>query len=147
MVANLICSGVSKPFDIMRILHKKNIINVSIRQLRSLIIKIKDTNKIGSLNYGDLVEQIEKMSAIPEDFDEAFICSSEFHSNKEFRFFITTKKLLLETVNKKIIHADATYKITYHGYPMHVFGENFMNGFLNVLCIVYVLLSLKISIF
>lgn len=81
MVANLISSGVSKPFDVMRILHQKNISNVSIRQLRSLINKIKDTNKIGSLNYGDLTEEIQKKLRSCQQYQTILIRRSYAHQS------------------------------------------------------------------
>lgn len=36
----------------------------------------------------------------------------------DFRFFVTTKLLLKLAVGKKIIHADATYKIIWQGFPL-----------------------------
>lgn len=118
----MITTGIVKPRDVMRNLHQQSITNVSIRQLRTFIAKIKDENGIGSLNFGELTELVGQLSVVPTDCDAAFICSSEMVSSSEFRFFITSKKLLLAASGKRVVHADATYKITYHGYPMHVYG-------------------------
>lgn len=106
----------------MRSLHSRNITTVSIRQLRNFVNEFKQTNKLGNLNVGELLDAVIQLSEIPDHPDTPYVCASEVLSGSDFKFFITTKKLLTAASNKNVINTDATYKVTYHGYPMHVYG-------------------------
>lgn len=70
----------------------------------------------GPLTMGELTAFVNQYRDEPEDEDTAFILTFERSppnqaDNKFFRFFVTTKRLLMNAIHAKNIHADATEKI------------------------------------
>lgn len=68
-------------------------------------------------------------SNVPNDENEAYVVSHEFDDEEEmnFKFFVSSKRLLKLAVNSKKIHADGTYKLIWQGYPILVVGTTDMN--------------------
>ena len=68
------------------------------------------------------------MSAEPDDLDKAFVADYKFSQNSDsdfrFGFFITTKRLLNHLPISRILHADATYKLNWNGFPVLVTGTS-----------------------
>jgi hypothetical protein len=61
---------------------------------------------------------------VPEDADDPYIVSYkiEYEEPTLFRFFMSSKTLLGLSINAKHIHADATYKLIWQGFPVLVVG-------------------------
>lgn len=86
----------------------------------------------------DIIEFCQQHNTILDDSDEAFVADFETEAESEtctkdsdetspsqvvsFRFLITTKRLLLNSEESNIIHADTTYKMTIQRYPIIVIG-------------------------
>lgn len=89
----------------------------------------------------DIIDFCQLYSAVPDGVDDAFVLRYDHSSvieeavdfdsydpEKEeenspwIRFIVTTKRLLLNSANSKIVHADATQKMIIQRYPVLVFG-------------------------
>jgi hypothetical protein len=83
-------------------------------------------NKYGShsISRGELEKSLIDNSKVPEDADDAYIVSYkiEYEEPTFFRFFMSSKTLLGLSINAKHIHADATYKLIWQGFPVLVVG-------------------------
>jgi hypothetical protein len=55
---------------------------------------------------------------------KAFMISHQmdYGDHPSFRFFMSTKTLIRESQNACHVHADATYKLIWQGFPLLVFG-------------------------
>jgi hypothetical protein len=84
------------------------------------------TSKFGPNSIG--LEELEQFcidhSSVPQNEDEAFMISHQmdYGDHPSFRFFISTKTLIRESQNACHVHADATYKLIWQGFPLLVFG-------------------------
>lgn len=67
---------------------------------------------------GESTGNIDHRNRSEEDFDDY----SEDDEPVRFRFIVSTKRLLRNSINSKIIHSDATHKMTIQKYPILVFG-------------------------
>lgn len=78
---------------------------------------------------------------IPENEDTAFIAKHYINALRgkpnpqkleedviEFRCFLTAKRLIKNSLNKDILHADGTYKLNWNGFPLTVFGSTDKKG-------------------
>lgn len=78
------------------------------------------------LSLGELERWLIDNSAIPDSDTEPFVVNYEIYYDEndepQFRFFVSTKKLLSLAVGVKKIHADATYKIVWQGFPVLLVG-------------------------
>lgn len=74
----------------------------------------------------DLTNFVGRHKAVPDDEDKPFIVEferSEPHvREREFRFFVSTPRLLRLASNSNNIHADATHKVTLEKLPLLVIG-------------------------
>lgn len=87
------------------------------------------------INTEEFQEFLEQHKFIPNDDDSAFILDymSEMTRGKanpqkyeqsvfHFTCLMTTKRLLRNALEGKILHADMTYKLNWQGFPIHVYG-------------------------
>lgn len=106
-------------------------------QLKYIIAKNrKEINGGGPMTIADWQMFFDEFGAVPVgDLDKPFILN---HSVKVtagkpnadryepdkiwFASLFTTRRLLRNALNARVIHADSTYKILYQGYPIQVFG-------------------------
>lgn len=74
-----------------------------------------------TISLGELTAWLEAHSVAPESSHESFVI--DFKSEHEsFKFAITTKALLSHLKVAKNIHADATYKLIWQGFPVLLVG-------------------------
>lgn len=113
----------------------KDIKQPTIAQVQS-VIKSHCMQKYGGarVTLDDMVEFYEANKNISDDEDEPFVLAYEDSSMQKddeagssencewIRIFVTTKRLLKNSMHSKIVHADATYKITVEKFPVIVFG-------------------------
>lgn len=89
------------------------------------------------LYLGELVEWCESNVAVPDDIDKPFVIGFE-HSdeaeNLRFNLVVSTQRLLQNCADKNILCVDATYNLTWHGYPFMVLGTIDKNKKLHPLC-------------
>lgn len=75
----------------------------------------------------DVVKFCNDNMNVPDGLDDAFVLDFERSppdekTNKWFRFFVTTKRLLQTTVDAECMHADGTYRVMVEQYPLIVIG-------------------------
>ncbi len=103
--------------------------------------------KLGShLSYDELSQWCADHYTIPDDIHEAFVVSYQINIDDEdvenfpeslssisiperhLRLFISSKHLLsIASQHLKVLHADATYKLTWLGYPVLIIGTSDMD--------------------
>jgi hypothetical protein len=78
-----------------------------------------------TISLGELEAWLSSHSTVPEDDDEVYVLRYEIEKNDspKFRFALSTKFLLQLACGVKIIHADATYKLVWQGFPVFVIGS------------------------
>jgi hypothetical protein len=114
-----------KPKAIMEKLSKLNRPMPSLNQVKNHLATLKK-KKFGNstISLGELEKWLQDHSAIPEDENKAFVVSYEltYGKNGSFRYFVSSKTLLKMAKDVKKIHADATYKLVWQGFPVLVIG-------------------------
>lgn len=82
-----------------------------------------ETEKV---SLGDMYAWMQKKSAVPDDNNGAFVLNYEtsppLSQQRFFRFAVTTKYMLGNALKSRLLHADATYKLNWHGFPIFVIG-------------------------
>jgi len=87
------------------------------------------------ISLGELEQWCIDHSTLPDDEDKAFVPNfyinyaddDEDEDEKEFRIFVTTKRLLRIAKKSSKIHADATYKLVWEGMPVLMIGTTDMD--------------------
>ncbi len=76
------------------------------------------------ISLGELEKWLQDHSTIPEEENKAFVVQYEitYGKNGSFRYFVSSRTLLKMANNVKKIHADATYKLVWQGFPVLVVG-------------------------
>jgi hypothetical protein len=122
-----------KPKAMREFLAKNDFPVPSETQLRNYLAKLR-TGKFGSaqISLGELEKWLKDHSQVPEDEDAAYIVSyfvtyEEEEGENTFQFFASTKRLIKHAQDAKIIHADATYKLNWQGFPVLVVGTSDSN--------------------
>ena len=114
-----------KPKAIMEKLSKLNLPMPSLNQVKNHLATLKK-QKFGSstISLGELEKWLQDHSTVPEDENKAFVVEHEvtFGKNGSFRYFVSSKTLLKMAKDVKKIHADATYKLVWQGFPVLVVG-------------------------
>jgi hypothetical protein len=102
---------------------KKNLINNYLAFLRK--------KKFGSstISLGELERILIEKTAIPTNDTDSFVVAYviEYNEPTFFRLFVSSKTLLTLARNVKHIHADATYKLVWQGFPVLVVGTTDRN--------------------
>jgi hypothetical protein len=119
-----------KPKAILEHLSQENLALPSKTQLNNHLASLRKS-KYGAniISLGELNQWLEIHSDIPEDDNKAFIVSYEisFEDTEYFRYFISSKTMLKMALNADHIHADATYKLVWQGFPVLVIGTTDRN--------------------
>ncbi|CAF3306315.1 unnamed protein product [Rotaria sp. Silwood2] len=128
-----------KPKAIIEALYDRGIVAPSISQLNNYLRTLK-TKRFGStaISLGEIEQWcMESSRSIPESDDVGFVVSyeiiydgdddenvddDEYDDGNKFRFFVSTKRLLRIASTSKKIHADATYKLVWQGFPVLIVG-------------------------
>ncbi|KAJ8713391.1 hypothetical protein PYW07_013761 [Mythimna separata] len=83
-----------------------------------------------TISLGELEAWLRSHSPIPDNEHEVYVIGYEVieeTSSSRFRFVLSTKYLLLKARDVKVIHADATYKLVWQGFPVLVVGSTDKN--------------------
>lgn len=134
-----------KPKKIQLELQKLKIPFKNLFTIKNYIAKLKKINPNPEIiSYGELEQRCEEFSSVPTEENEAFIAnylikynnddeqylySIEYLANHDidfpnFRYFITSKALLLNATKNTVIHCDTTYKLNWQGFPVTVIGTS-----------------------
>lgn len=79
------------------------------------------------ISLGQLEKWLYENSIVPESSYSAYVIAYETNvdaitDEARFRFIISSKHLLAIPYKSEILHADATYKLVWQGFPCHVIG-------------------------
>lgn len=78
------------------------------------------------IHLGTLEKWLKDNKVVPENDTEPFIVNYKIDDKNptdiKFRFFVSTKKLLSHAINARKMHADATYKLIWQGFPVFLVG-------------------------
>ncbi|KAB0800466.1 hypothetical protein PPYR_06206 [Photinus pyralis] len=114
-----------KPKKVLDILIKKQIALPSKTQLNNYLSSLRKV-KYGSnvMSLGELENFCLENAKVPDDVDAAFVVSYQvgYEEQPFFRFFVSTKNLLKLSCDAHHIHADATYKLVWQGFPVLLLG-------------------------
>ena len=86
-----------------------------------------------SISLGELEIWADVRRLLPEDDDEVFVCGFESDAGSwesrsgYFRIAVSTKRLLRLGSRAQSIHADATYKLIWQGFPVLIVGYSDAN--------------------
>lgn len=106
----------------------------TITQVRNYIATLKK-QKFGAatISLGELLAWLQNNSGIPDDDFEPFVVAYNVwgteldQKERGFRFFITSKILLLQSTKGHAFHSDTTYKLVWQGFPVLLAGKSDMN--------------------
>ena len=118
-------NGINKPKIILSNIKRNGLPVPKTTQLNNYLKQYRvKTLGVSTISMGELKEWCQSRSQVPANNDEPFIMSYEFgdDSNQYIRFFITTTRLLQIALASSVIHADATYKLNWQGYPVLIIG-------------------------
>lgn len=83
----------------------------------------RESNGQITISLGELEEWLTQRATIPDDEHTVFVVHYEANYDVPyFRFFLSTKNLLSQSMKSKTVHADTTYKLNYEGFPVLVLG-------------------------
>jgi hypothetical protein len=137
-----------KPKRILEILAEKSLPIPTKQQLSNYISNLKNVLYGNvTISLGGLESWCRDNNSVPDDNDTPWVLAYEIEYQDEigdeydvedddegddeesskFRFFVTTKRLLANTMLSNRIHADATYKLIWHGFPCLVIGTTDMD--------------------
>ncbi len=151
MLADYVSCGV-KPKKILEKLRESNLPVPKYGALCNFIRYNIRNNKFNqtTISLGQLEQWcIDNSEKIPDDEDEPFVIDftthyeeeefddnddvnddtndDDFYDKNYFRFFLTTKRLIKIAAESKNMHADATYKLIWQGFPVLIPGTTDAN--------------------
>lgn len=99
----------------------------SLKQIGNAVYRNKCTRyETSKVSLGALNTWLFEKSVVPENDNEPFILkfetSAPLDNDLYFRFAVTSKYLLSIALKSKILHADATYKMNWQGFPVFTIG-------------------------
>lgn len=123
----------SAPLSKRRRVHKNWILETTFENKKEAeefktFLKKLNNEKFGEekINCGTLEKWLDDNSSVPDDESKPFVLKFEMNCENvdsiDFRFFVTTKLLLKQAIDCIKIHADATYKIIWQGFPLLLVG-------------------------
>ncbi|KAL8581045.1 hypothetical protein ACOMHN_012696 [Nucella lapillus] len=76
-----------------------------------------------SISLGELADLAKEREFVTDDEDKALVCGFECeYDTPSFRVCISTPRLLRLGAKTTNVHADATYKLIWQGYPVLILG-------------------------
>jgi hypothetical protein len=130
-IEKLYKSGIQKPTLIIHNIRSAGLKEPNKRQISNYLTQVK--KKFGGpavVSLGDLAYLCDSLSGIPESDDEPFVLKHDIQiddaiaENHQFRFLVTTKRLLTLLEYSSTLHTDATYKLIWQGFPVLVVGTS-----------------------
>lgn len=109
-------------------------------KLQTFLKKLNDA-KYGQekIHCGTLEKWLEENTPLPDSETKPFVINYEMNyedeENIDFRFAVTTKLLLRQAIETNRVHADATYKLIWQGFPILVVGFTDMHRKFHPICV------------
>lgn len=123
--------GITKPKQIMNNLLMKNFELPDSKKFDSFLKTLRaERDGSSKISLGDLKKWLEDNSLVPVEKTKPFVVHFEISFNEKnphFRFFISSKVLLSLAIDATKVHTDATYKLTWQGYPVFQIGTTDMH--------------------
>ncbi|CAF4786801.1 unnamed protein product, partial [Rotaria sp. Silwood2] len=133
-----------RPKRILEILEEKGLPVPKKQQLSNYLTSLREKYYgTSTISLGELEAWCQQNSFIPDDDDKPWVLKyhieyeDEINNNDDddnasnddddddkdkFRFFVTTKRLLLNASISNKIHVDATYKLIWQAFPCFIIG-------------------------
>lgn len=123
-VVDLFAKGIRKRKNIQKELIEAKIKVPSKNQLNNLISELREkTFGTPKMTLGELEAILTQHTAIPDDDDEPFVVSHRIdYETTDFKFVISTKRLLRNVIGVNLVSADTTYKMVWQGFPVSPVG-------------------------
>ena len=81
-----------------------------------------------TIHLGELEKLLIENSAVTEKVADAFVIGYDInYYTNAFKFFMFSIILLKTALKSKHLHVDATYKLLWQGFPVHVMGTTDRN--------------------
>lgn len=115
-----------KPQGIISRLFKEGLEAPSISKIYNITKELRKQKTVSTRpTLRQIVEWCEKYNQVPEDENEVFVGFFEYESidTQQIRVFLTTKQLLKYALKTDYILSDATYKLTFAGFPVLTGGN------------------------
>lgn len=128
-----------KPKSIME--HLKKNPELKIPTKRQLYNYLADRRRIkygpSTISLGELEKWIINHTNAPENENEVFVIAYYILESDppSFRIVLSTKNLLKQCISADILHADATYKLIWQGYPVLIAGTTDKNRKFHPICL------------
>ncbi|CAF1366121.1 unnamed protein product [Rotaria sordida] len=143
IIEDLFNDGIKKPKLILRALESRKVKVPTSAQLNNYLVYYRK-KKYGShkISLGELEEWCKNNETIPVDENQSFVVcykilynGDEYEDDEDieddaggkFRIFISSLRLLNIASKSQHIHADATYKIVWQGFPVLIIGTTDLN--------------------
>jgi hypothetical protein len=123
IIIELIEAGVNKPNAILRNLQAKGLNETSKAQLSNFLASRRKENCPAILSLGSLEHLCNNLLDEPDNLGEPFVVHSSFnYDSKRFGILVSTKRLLNHVQLSHGIQCDATYKLSWEGFPILIAG-------------------------
>ena len=112
----------SRMLDLLR---EENLQRPQLRQLNNYLAQLrKNKNGPVRMSLNELKTWSENRNEIPDNFDQVFVAAFEYNLQpRKFRMFLTTKRLIQNSVHQQNCVSDATYKLIFEEYPVFTVGN------------------------
>lgn len=123
--------GITKPKQIKNNLLMKKFEPPDSQKFDSFLKTLRaERDGSAKISLGDLKKWLEDNSLVPVEKTKPFVIHFEIsfdEKNPHFRFFVSSKVLLSSAIDATKVHTDATYKLTWQGYPVFQIGTTDMH--------------------
>lgn len=77
-----------------------------------------------TLSLSELRNVLQSSTNVPDNMDDAYVVDFNINDdgNAKMKFFVTSKTLLRNAVDTKLVCADTNYKLLWQGFPVHITG-------------------------
>lgn len=125
-IKEMFLMGFTKPSQIKKELRRKGIEEPSDSQIKNYLVTLRKELYGPNISYlNDLEMWANQHSVIPEDRNEPFVLKTMFnYSDASFSIAISTSNLMNLSTKADFLHADATYKLVWNGFPLLVIGNS-----------------------
>ena len=115
--------GLTKPSQIKHELRRRELDEPSDYQLKNYLVSLRKELYGPNISYlNDLEIWANENSTIPDDINEPFVVKRFFNYNdSSFTIAMSTSNLMNLSVKTDFLHADATYKLVWNGFPLFRF--------------------------
>uniref|UniRef100_A0A914UVY7 MULE transposase domain-containing protein n=1 Tax=Plectus sambesii TaxID=2011161 RepID=A0A914UVY7_9BILA len=137
-VGDIYASSIQRPKLLLNELLHCGIPEPKITRLKAYLTALRQKKyRSSKATFGKLYQWCIERSEIPEDMDTPFVQQvfDDSDMTPKIRILFTTKRLISSTTLASNVHADATYKLNWNGYPVIVTGCTEKSGRFHPFCL------------